>query len=73
MKLLFAAALSAVLAVPCFANGRVSTDSPNLPFPKSLGSVVAYSPNLPFPKSLGSVVASSPNLPFPKSLGGKTS
>ena len=56
MKLLTVAALSAVLVVPCFANAIVSSSSPNVPFPSSLGkktSVVADSPNVPFPSSLG--------------------
>jgi hypothetical protein len=75
MKLLIAAALSAVLTVPCFASVKVSTASPNLPFPKNLGGKKALvgSPNLPFPKNLGGkkALVGSPNLPFPKNLGGK--
>ena len=77
VKLLTVAALSAVLVVPCGANALVSSSSPNLPFPTSLGgkkAVVASSPNLPFPTSLGgkkAIAAGSPNLPFPTSLGGK--
>jgi hypothetical protein len=74
VKLMTVAALSAVLIVPCFANAKVSANSPANPFPRQLGKNVAYSPAIPFPRQLGkkgtiAVIADSPANPFPRQLG----
>jgi hypothetical protein len=50
MKSFSVLALTAVLAVPCFANASVSS-SPTLPYPRAGKSAVALSPTLPYPRA----------------------
>jgi hypothetical protein len=67
MKSFSVLALTAVLAVPCFANASVSSSSsPTLPYPRAGKSAVALSPTLPYPRAGKSAVALSPTLPYPR-------